>query len=103
MELIHTEADGPFPLAGSSLPEIVEGFQRQLNAFEEAPADTDLDQDIKVDTNAEPAEDSSAWARTSLAAFSALLEDLELDLVAAARYNLTARKPCHVVVFCSNG
>lgn len=76
---------------------------RGINAREEAPVNTDLDEGTKCGPGAQSTVDSTAWACASLTAFLALIADVSVNLAAAARYSLSARKPSHVVVFDPDG
>lgn len=93
------------PVDNSRLRAQIQGSHNRFSAFEEAPADTDLDQDLKInlEPTAQSTEDNSQWARTSLTAFLEIIDPVPIHLVVAVRYNLLATKPSHVVVFGADG
>ena len=81
----------------------LEAAHFDLILFEEAPPDTDLENDCMRGPEAESTDDSSIWARTSLEALLDLIGDLPVHVAAAVRYKLTPAWPGHVVVFGPNG
>lgn len=93
----------PVPLGGGVLPHKLRVAHVDLSLFEEAPPDTDLENDCKHGPGSESTDDSSVWARTSLEALLDLIGEVPVHLAAAVRYKLTRARPGHVVVFGPDG
>ena len=108
MEIVAAGAAGddgrPLPLGDNRLRQVVQGAQQNRNAFQEAPPDTDLEQDGKHGSYAQTTEDTTPWARTSSSTFLELLRNVPvpIHLAVLVRYKLTSTRQSHIVVFGPN-
>ena len=106
MEIVAAGAAGddgrPLPLGDNRLRQVVQGAQQNRNAFQEAPPDTDLEQDGKHGSYAQTTEDTTPWARKSSSTFLELLRNVPIHLAVLVRYKLMSTRQSYIVVFGPN-